>query len=103
MGIRDWPSTVLTDRLDETCSDGALRYVLEGAGEVSCAGQTLQVQPNDLVRVNGDGQALSWSCAEGCAEMVILTPEYNGPPLLPVVAGFLVACVALITATASGS
>ena len=106
MGLRDWPSTVVdAGGLDERCDVGAMRYVLEGEGTVtdSATGTTVKVKPNSLVRVLAeDGAELQWVPAPPCQELVLLTPEYRGPSLLPVVGGFAVACVALIAATANG-
>ena len=108
MGIRDWPSVVLTGPYTDACEGGALRYVLEGSGRVSCGGVTLDVQPNSLVSVNTSDEAkvtLVWtpvlegSGGERSSEMVLLTPEYKGVPLLPVAAAFFVSCAGLIAAT----
>ena len=64
--------------------------------------------PNTLVRVDGDADSaddvvLEWGLGEGCAELVLLTPEYKGPPLLPVAGAFFVLCAALIGASTTGS
>ena len=92
MGLRDWPSTVVTQggraAYDSAIEDGALRYVLEGTGTV-CRddGEARKIGPNTLVRVLGtEGGALRWALDEGVDELVLLTPEYKGPPLLPVAA-----------------
>ena len=101
MGLRDWPPTVQREAFDDACQDGAQRYVLEGSGSVACAGKSFAVSPNTLVRVVGDGE-LRWSLNEGVDEIVLLTPEYRGPPLLPIAAGFLVASIALIAVSSGG-
>ena len=101
MGLRDWPSTVLRNELSDPCDEGAMRYVLEGSGFVSCGGDRFAVTPNTLVRLRGSGATLLWS-AESSEEMVLLTPEYKGPPLLPVVAAFLLASVGLIAVSSGG-
>ena len=102
MGIRDWPSTVVrAPYLEEKCKPGATRYVLEGTGTVDCNGKSFAVAPNSLVKVlDEDGAELRWLPDEG--EMVLLTPEYQGPPLLATAGGFLVLCATLIAATAVG-
>lgn len=106
MGIRDWPSVVLTGPYTDACEGGALRYVLEGSGRVSCGGVTLDVQPNSLVSVSTSEAevTLVWTPVEGSggemsSEMVLLTPEYKGVPLLPIAAAFFVSCAGLIAAT----
>ena len=89
--------------MQETCVDGAMRYVLEGAGTVVCGEARIAVEPNTLVRVRGDEVALYWQPDDSrCSEMILLTPEYRGPPLLPIVAGFGLACVALVVAASGG-
>ena len=103
MGIRDWPSSSVCEPLEEMCNDGALRYVLEGTGTVDCAGESFTVTPNTLIRVrSGEGATLRWTLDDGCAELVILTPEYQGPPLLPIIGAFLAVCAVLVVSTAGG-
>jgi hypothetical protein len=100
MGVRDWPDTVVREKLEEACSAGALRYVLEGTGTLSCGDESISVAPNSLVKVCADeGATLCWMPD---SELVLLTPEYRGPPLLPIVGGFFFACVLLVAATAAG-
>jgi len=108
MGVRDWPPTIITQggrgAFDADVEDGSLRYVLEGSGTVQrdTAGEPLAVSPNTLVRVVGEGGALRWQLDEGVDELVLLTPEYKGPPLLPVAGAFLAACAALVVAAGAG-
>ena len=99
MGIRDWPPTTVRVSFDEQCAEGALRYVLEGSGMVTCAGESFSVSLNSLVRVQADDTSLFWSVDDECQEMVLLTPEYRGPPLLPVVGAFVLLCAALVATT----
>ena len=99
-GVRDWPSTVISVRLEDECQAGAQRYVLEGCGTCDCDGSRFDVAPNTLVRVDADA-TLKWE-RSGDEELVLLTPEYQGPPLLPIAGGFLAVCVALIVAVSSG-
>ena len=58
----------------------------------------MPVQPNTLVRVSKPA-TLQWLADEG--ELVILTPEYKGPPLLPI-AGALFLTFGLLIAVSSG-
>ena len=103
MGIRDWPSLSVSEPLEQQCNDGALRYVLEGSGTVDCAGESFAVTPNTLITVRSEeGATLRWTLDDGCAELIILTPEYQGPPLLPIIGAFLAACVVLVASTAGG-
>ena len=103
MGIRDWPSLSVCEPLEQQCNDGALRYVLEGSGTVNCAGESFAVTPNTLITVRSEeGATLRWTLDDGCAELIILTPEYQGPPLLPIIGAFLAACVVLVASTAGG-
>ena len=72
-----------TELVDE-CADGALRYVLEGTGSVCADGdEPVAVAVNTLVRVDG-ATTLRWVPDD---ELVLLTPEYKGPNLLPFAAG----------------
>ena len=85
-------------------NEGALRYVLEGTGQLVCAGETYAVAPNTLVRVR-DGMAdvpMEWTPDDGSEELVLLTPEYRGPPLLPIAGSFLIVFAALIAASFGG-
>ena len=100
MGLRDWPSTVVASRYTDVCDDGALRYVLEGSGTASLDGsESLAVGVGSLVTVRGGGEVV-W-CTDG-DEMVLLTPEYKGPPLLPIAGGLFLAFGVLIAASFSG-
>ena len=103
MGVRDWPSTIVrAPYLQEECKAGALRYVLEGTGSVDYNGKSIDVAPNSLIKVpiDEDGASLRWVPDEG--EMVLLTPEYQGPSLLATAGSFLLLCVTLVAATAGG-
>ena len=106
MGLRDWPSTVVRGSLEDSCEAGAMRYVLEGTGRLACDGTSnrvpIGVNVGDLIRVNEQAE-LRWEPDDSVAEMVILSPEYRGPPLLPVVGAFAALCVLLIAATSGGS
>lgn len=108
MGLRDWPSTVVTQggrsAYDADIEDGSRRYVLEGRATVRRdTGEALVVEPNTMVTVRGEvGGALRWELEEGVDELVLLTPEYKGPPLLPVMGGFLVTFAALIAVAGGG-
>ena len=53
---------------------------------------------NTLVRVDG-ATTLRWVPDD---ELVLLTPEYKGPNLLPFAAGFVVLMVALVAVTGGG-
>lgn len=102
MGLRDWPSTIVgANGLDEEVQSGARRYVLEGSGtvSVSSSGEQINCAPNTLVTVDADC-SLRWQPSD--AEMVLLTPEYKGPPLLPIVGGMFAVFTALIVATTAG-
>ena len=99
MGLRDWPSTVVQGSLTDPCKDGGMRYVLEGSGTASRGDESLAVSVGSLVTVRGGGDVI-WE-ADG-SEMVLLTPEYNGPPLLPIAGGLFLAFAALIATTFSG-
>ena len=81
------------------CADGALRYVLEGTGSVCADGdEPVAVAVNTLVRVDG-ATTLRWVPDD---ELVLLTPEYKGPNLLPFAAGFLVLMIGLIAVAGGG-
>ena len=107
MGIRDWPSQVYSESWVDECDDNALRYVLEGSGTVSRLRdgtldgglESIAVAPNTLVTVT-EACSLSWVLDAG-AEMVVLTPEYKGPPL-GLVAGGLFGALAVLVATSFG-
>ena len=134
MGMRDWPQITIDKPFDDNCEDGALRYVLEGSGTVSCGGDTLPVAVGTLVQgrimasnsprpdahcaqphrlafspvlaVGGDTSSefapravLRWTPDADCDELLLLTPEYKGLPLLPVFGGFFVVFGALIAST----
>ena len=99
LGIRDWPQTATSSELVDECADGALRYVLEGTGSVCADGdEPVAVAVNTLVRVDGGG-TLRWVPDD---ELVLLTPEYKGPNLLPFVGGFVVLMVALVAVAGGG-
>ena len=100
LGIRDWPQTATSSELVDECADGALRYVLEGTGSVCADGdEPVAVAVNTLVRVDGGG-TLRW--VPDADELVLLTPEYKGPNLLPFAAGFVVLMVALVAVAGGG-
>ena len=100
LGIRDWPQTATSTELVDECADGALRYVLEGTGSVRADGdEPVAVAVNTLVRVDGGG-TLRW-VPDG-DELVLLTPEYKGPNLLPFAAGFVVLMVGLVAVAGGG-
>ena len=95
-------AAVLGEILREEVAKGAIRYVLEGTGTVNLPdGESVPVGVGSLVKVTAeDGVALRWVPDDG--EMLLLTPEYQGPPLLVTAGGFILACAALIAATATG-
>lgn len=94
MGIRDWPTSVYTAVHEDVCAGGARRYVLEGRGSVTCDdGQEVAVAPNSLITVSSDA-TLRWTPSEG--ELVLLTPEYQGPLSPALVAGGFVLLVSLL-------
>ena len=98
LGIRDWPSQARSTAYEESCAEGAMRYVLEGSGAVTCGEDVMTrtpVGPNSLVRVTSD-DTLQWSLDDGTDKLVVLTPEYQGPPLAIVAGIFAVLCVGLI-------
>ena len=100
LGIRDWPQTATSTELVDECADGALRYVLEGTGSVCADGnEPVAVAVNTLVRVDS-ATTLRW-VPDG-DELVLLTPEYKGPNLLPFAAGFVVLMVALVAVAGGG-
>lgn len=100
IGIRDWPQTATSSELVDECADGALRYVLEGTGSVCADGdEPVAVAVNTLVRVDG-ATTLRW-VPDG-DELVLLTPEYKGPNLLPFAAGFVVLMVGLVAVAGGG-
>ena len=100
MGLREWPVSAANKAFDDKCTDGGKRYVLEGSGVVICAGEKYPVVPNTLVCVRGDG-TLRWE-PNDATELVLLSPEYRGPPVLPI-AGGLLALFTLLTAAALAS
>ena len=80
---------------------GNREYVRYGSLTFNPNTKSFAVAPNSLVKVlDEDGAELRWLPDEG--EMVLLTPEYQGPPLLATAGGFLVLCATLIAATAVG-
>ena len=100
LGVRDWPQTATSSELVDECADGALRYVLEGTGSVCADGdEPVAVAVNTLVRVDS-ATTLRW-VPDG-DELVLLTPEYKGPNLLPFAAGFVVLMVALVAVAGGG-
>ena len=100
LGIRDWPQTATSTELVDECADGALRYVLEGTGSVCADGdEPVAVAVNTLVRVDS-ATTLRWVPDDD--ELVLLTPEYKGPNLLPFAAGFVVLMVALVAVAGGG-
>ena len=102
MGIREWPQSSATSELIDECADGALRYVLEGTGTVCVengGGDPVAVAPNSLVRVGDGGATLRWVPDD---ELLLLTPEYKGPNLLPVAAGIFVLFAALLAVAGGG-
>ena len=108
MGIRDWPETVVSKGtaqqgvFDDDAAAGAKRYVLEGTGTVETeSGESFDVAPNSLIEVMEAGSLL-WSVGEDCNEMILLTPEYRGPPIALVAGGFAIALVALVLAAGLG-
>jgi len=105
MGIRDWPASARKLPFEDECAGGALRYVLEGRGSVACGSERYSVGPNSLVSVSPSEQSvtLEWTSEDGGAdgELVLLTPEYKGPPLLPFAAAFFACCAGLV-AVSSG-
>ena len=108
MGIRDWPETVVSKNtaqqgvLDDECDAGAMRYVLEGTGTVETeAGDRIEVAPNSLIEVK-DAGSLVWSVGDDCNEMILLTPEYRGPPIALVAAVFVAMCAALVATAGLG-
>ena len=102
LGIRDWPSIARTAAFEEACTEGSLRYVLEGRGFVtSGVNNSVPVTPNSLLRVTTDSSTLSWTLDEGCDELVVLTPEYQGPPIALVAGVFAVLCIGLILASSA--
>lgn len=107
--MRDWPPMASRVAFDDNCEDGAMRYVLEGSGTVSCGGDTIPIAVGMLVTVGSDATAefapralLRWTPDDECDELVLLTPEYKGVPLLPVAGAFFAMCAALIVATTGG-
>lgn len=104
LGIRDWPSQAHDVPWTDECDDGALRYVLEGVGTVTTGGGTtaesIAVAPGMLL-TSTFACTLSW-VPGGEGEMVILTPEYRGPPLALVAGGLFGAFALLIAATVAG-
>ena len=97
LGIRDWPSTARKAPFEEECAEGALRYVLEGRGAVTSGVNTsVAIAPNSLLSVTTDSSSLSWTLDEDCDELVVLTPEYQGPPIALVAGVFAILCIGLI-------
>ena len=100
LGVRDWPQTATSSELVDECADGALRYVLEGTGSVCADGdEPVAVAVNTLVRVDS-ATTLRW-VPDG-DELVLLTPEYKGPNLVPFAAGFVVLMVGLVAVAGGG-
>ena len=100
MGIRDWPQQVRRGPFEDVCDKGALRYVLEGCGTVTARGQSISVTQNSLITVQ-EQCTLSWQPEE--EEFVLLTPEYNGPPIGLVFGAFAAMCVCLVSLTAASA
>ena len=67
----------------------------------AAADELMPVAVGTMISVT-DGCTLSWLPADGCKEIVILTPEYKGPPLALVAAGFAALCVLLGVSTFLG-
>ena len=99
MGCRDWPQTSKRGPFEDECAAGALRYVLEGRGRVrartgsepATTDEEQEVEVGSLLEVS-EACTLSWLPEAGCEEMVILTPEYKGPPIAFVAAAFVGLC-----------
>ena len=109
MDCRDWPQTSKRGPFEDECAAGALRYVLEGRGRVrartgsepTATDEEQEVEVGSLLEVS-EACTLTWLPEAGCEEIVILTPEYKGPNLLPFAAGFLVLMVGLIAVAGGG-
>jgi hypothetical protein len=105
MGCRDWPQTSKRGPFEDECAAGALRYVLEGRGRVrartgsepASTDEEQEVEVGSLLEVS-ETCTLSWLPEAGCEEMVILTPEYKGPPIAFVAAAFLGLCAISLAA-----
>ena len=88
MGLRDWPQQLHREPFTDECNGGTRRYVLEGSGTVSSGeGDSAAVGPNALITVD-ESCTLTWAFGDGVEEIVLLTPEYQGPPLFAVAAAF---------------
>lgn len=107
MGCRDWPQTSKRGPFEDECAAGALRYVLEGRGRVrartgsepATTDEEQEVVVGSLLEVS-EACTLSWLPEAGCEEMVILTPEYKGPPIAFVAAAFVGLCaISLLAVT----
>jgi hypothetical protein len=109
MGVRDWPQTSQQGPFEDECAAGARRYVLEGSGSVrartglepAADDEVLPISVGAMLEVS-DACTLSWLPDEGCKEIVILTPEYKGPPLALVAGGFAAFCVLLVVVAGGG-
>ena len=107
MGCRDWPQTSKRGPFEDECAAGALRYVLEGRGRVrartgsepATTDEEQEVVVGSLLEVS-EACTLSWLPEAGCEEMVILTPEYKGPPIAFVAAAFVGLCAISLLAVA---
>ena len=99
MGVRDWPQTSKRGPFEDECAAGALRYILEGRGRVRArvgsepgsADEEQEVSVGSLLQVS-EACTLSWLPEADCEEIVLLTPEYKGPPLAFVAAAFVGLC-----------
>ena len=109
MGVRDWPQTSSRGAFEDECQAGARRYVLEGAGTVrarvggepSAADEQVPVAVGTMLEVTEEC-TLAWLPEPGCKELVILTPEYKGPPLAAVGAAFALLLAVLVVAGTGG-
>ena len=109
MGCRDWPQTSKRGPFEDECAAGALRYVLEGRGRVrartgsepTATDEEQEVEVGSLLEVS-EACTLTWLPEAGCEEIVILTPEYKGPPIAGVAAAFVGLCAVSLLAVSTG-
>jgi len=97
LGIREWMSNTFKPGKEDKCKTDSYRYVLQGTGRAICpeTNENFGVSPNTLVRTKMDC-TLKWQPDD--EEIVVLTPEYIGFPLLIVFPTLLALVVALIAA-----
>ena len=69
--------------------------------EPTATDEEQEVEVGSLLEVS-EACTLTWLPEAGCEEIVILTPEYKGPPIAGVAAAFVGLCAVLLLAVSTG-